>query len=165
MKLIIHDLDKELEEKIIPRNEDYCVINSSNRIFNCIGCFGCWIKTPGKCVIKDEYNKMGELLGKCDELVVISKCFYGGYSPFVKNVMDRSIPYIHPYFTVRNGEMHHRRRYDNHIKLDVFFYGENITSEEKNTANNIIKGNVVNFDADLRKINFLSKIEDLEGVI
>ncbi|WP_407654270.1 MULTISPECIES: hypothetical protein [Caproicibacterium] len=35
-------------------------------------------------------------LSQCDELILISKCCYGGFSPFVKNVLDRSIPYIHP---------------------------------------------------------------------
>ena len=24
----------------------------------CIGCFGCWLKTPGKCITKDSFDYM-----------------------------------------------------------------------------------------------------------
>lgn len=27
---------------------------SALRIANCVGCFGCWTKTPGRCVIRDD---------------------------------------------------------------------------------------------------------------
>ena len=100
LKLLIHDLSKEDSINFIGNEEDVMVICDEGTIQNCIGCFGCWIKTPGQCVISDEYSSMGENISKCNEVIIISKCFYGGYSPFVKNVMDRSISYIHPYFEI-----------------------------------------------------------------
>ena len=27
---------------------------SALRIANCVGCFGCWTKTPGRCFIRDD---------------------------------------------------------------------------------------------------------------
>lgn len=27
---------------------------SALHIANCVGCFGCWTKTPGRCVIRDD---------------------------------------------------------------------------------------------------------------
>ena len=119
MKLIIHDLDEEEFKNIFSEpDEDVVLIGNSGEILNCIGCFGCWIKTPGKCIIRDQYGDMGELLARCEEARIISRCCYGGYSPFVKNVLDRSIPYLHPYFKIKNGEMHHKQRYDKILKLN-----------------------------------------------
>ncbi|MGD9569593.1 MAG: hypothetical protein AB7V48_15000 [Sedimentibacter sp.] len=84
MKLLIHDLSKEdFNDLLGTIKGDVLVIGDNNTIHNCIGCFGCWIKKPGECVIVDDYSNMGKLLSKCNEMMVISKCFYGGFSPFV----------------------------------------------------------------------------------
>ena len=163
--MIIHDLGPELAEQVLAKTEDDCIICDHQAIHNCIGCFGCWIKTPGQCVIKDGYETMGALLGKTKELIVISRMNYGGLSPYVKNVFDRSISYLHANFTIRNKEMHHRRRYDNVICLRVFFYGEDITQEEKDTANGYMEAVSVNLDARLEEIRFISMKELMEGDI
>ena len=103
MNLLIHDLNRIEVEKFIGGNDDIKVISNNNSIRNCMGCFGCWIKTPGKCVINDDYQNMGALFGAAENVIVISRCFYGGYSPFVKNVMDRSIPYLLPFFKIKQN--------------------------------------------------------------
>lgn len=162
MKLLIHDLDNY---EIKNLSDDIKIIDKKNDIKNCIGCFGCWLKTPAECVINDSYKNMGELLSKSDEIIIISKCVYGGFSPFIKNVFDRAIPYIHPYFVTRNNEMHHKRRYKNVIKLTAWFYGEDITSEEKETANNLLRANAINYDGLVKQINFVKNIDVLEGKI
>jgi len=106
---------------------------------------------------------MGEYLSKCKEITLVSKCCYGGFSPFVKNVLDRSISYIHPHFVIRNGEMHHRRRYKNHIDISVWFYAENIT--EKQTCEKLVKANSINLDCHISSISFVNSIEEMEGQI
>lgn len=159
MKLLIHDLN-DYEFKNL--SDDIKIIEKKEPINNCIGCFGCWVKTPAKCVINDSYENMGEYFSKSDEIIIISKCVYGGFSPFVKNILDRSISYVHPYFKMRNNEMHHKRRYDNIIKLTVWFYGENITLEEKETANKLINANAINFDGVVKQISFVDSISELE---
>ena len=104
MQLIIHDLTPLQEKNLLPQTEETRIISDGGDIRSCIGCFGCWVKTPAQCIIRDKYGNMGAQLGHCDELILISRCTYGGFSPFVKNVLDRSISYIHPYFKVKNGE-------------------------------------------------------------
>lgn len=121
-----------------------------------------WVKTPAACVIRDKYGDMGEYLSKSDELVIISECCYGGFSPFVKNVLDRSISYIHPYFIIKNGEMHHKRRYKNKIKLKVLFYGGNITDREKQTAEKLVKANSINLHCKTYSVSFIENIMEVE---
>lgn len=166
MKLLIHDLESKDFKKIFPNQlDDTMVISDDGTIHHCIGCFGCWIKTPAACVIRDKYGDMGEYLSKCKEVILISKCCYGGFSPFVKNVLDRSISYIHPYFVIRNGEMHHRRRYKNHMDMRVWFYGENITEKEKQTSEKLVKANSINLDCHVSSISFVNSIEKMEDEI
>jgi hypothetical protein len=95
-------------------------------------------------VIRDGYNNLGELFSKSDELIIISKCMYGSYSPFVLNVLNRSISYVLPYFVTKNGETHHRNRYDHQFELSVHFYGDDITEAEKDTARSLVAANSLN---------------------
>lgn len=162
MNILIHDLSNERFQSIFPKtNNDIHVISDTGVIQHCIGCFGCWIKTPGKCVMKDGYDNMGELLGESERVTIISQCFYGCYSPFVKNVLDRSISWLLPFFKIRNNETHHKRRYQNNMELAVHFYGENITTEERETAEKLVKANCVNFDVKNYYISFSNSLEKL----
>lgn len=163
MKIILHDLDQTEFIQLYPNIDTNDVIISDNHtIHNCIGCFGCWIKTPGICVLKDDYNNMGELLSKCDELIIISKCIYGSYSPFIRNVLDRCIPYLLPYFVEINGETHHKNRYNNTFVLSVHFYGDDITEKERATAKALVKANGINFYSSENKIFFYESAKTIK---
>ena len=166
MKLIIHDLSNE-DFSSISKNirGDNIVISKGKGINRCIGCFGCWIKTPGECVIKDDYNKISEKIASCDELVIISECKYGMYSPFVKNIIDRSISYVHPYFIIRNNEMHHKSRYKKQINMKVYFYGNNIYHEEKEIAKELVNGNGINFNVKTSETIFVKDILEIGGTL
>lgn len=161
MKLIITDI----EDFHVSVQGEYEVINPKGNIHNCIGCFGCWVKTPGRCVIHDGYEGTGSDMGKCTELILVSRCCYGSVSPFVKTVQDRAISYIHADFVIRKGEMHHKRRYQNRIALSAHLYGENITDMEKETTRELLNANAVNYDGLVKSISFYKDVEELEGVI
>ena len=163
MTLVIHDMDETAAKAFDFKDAE--VIKNNGKIKNCIGCFGCWTRTPGECIIHDGYENMGKLLSKCDRLIIISRSCFGGYSPFVKNVFDRSISYVLPDFEMRGGEMHHKRRYDNVIEIELYMYGENITEEEKKTAENIVRANAANFGGRVGKISFKKRAEDFGGDI
>ena len=162
MNILIHDFsDKRFQELFPETNNNVYIISDTGTIRHCIGCFGCWIKTPGKCVLKDGYDNLGELLSKSEKLTIISRCFYGCYSPFVKNVLDRSLSYLLPFFKIKNDETHHKRRYQNNIQLEVHFYGENITIEERKTAKKLVKANCINFFVKNYKISFSNSLDEL----
>lgn len=160
MKLIITDTDISN----IRIEGEHRIIQPQGEIHPCIGCFGCWVKTPGKCVIQDGYEDTGVWMSKCTELIFVSRCCYGSLSPFVKTVQDRAISYLHPDFVLRKGELHHKRRYENVIHLSAYFYGEQITEQEKETAKRILEANADNYDGQVKEIRFYKTVKELEGV-
>ena len=158
MKLIITDI----EDFRIPVAGAHKLIAPRKGIRPCVGCFGCWVKTPGMCVLRDGFERTGIEFSQCSELILVSRCCYGSVSPFVKMVQDRAISYIHPDFVLRKGEMHHKRRYSNVIALSAHFYGEDITEAERETARKIMEANADNYDGPVKQIRFYHSIKELE---
>ena len=159
MKLIITDIGM-YPGRI---SKDDCVISSGN-INPCRGCFGCWTRTPGACVINDDISDMGALLSRCDELVIVSRCYYGSYSPSVKCVLERCLPYVHPDFEIRNGKMRHKRRYTNSFEINAYFYGEDITEKDKETAVKLIRANAENLSAKAGSVTFFKEAWKIGGL-
>jgi multimeric flavodoxin WrbA len=157
MRLILTDTSTDFLSK---RPQD-TIITATEQIQNCIGCFGCWLKTPGVCVIKDGYENMPKLLAECDKFVVISKITYGGFSPAIKRLIDRSIGYVLPYFCIKGGEMHHKPRYDKTLNYTVIFYGE-ATDAERATAKKLVQANADNFYGQIKKILFVHSLQDIK---
>lgn len=154
MNLLIHDLDEKEWEQIAQDYRGWEVIAPSKEIKPCVGCFGCWLKTPGECVIKDGYNRMGALIHQADELVVMSKYTYGGFSSFVKNVFDRSIGWVLPYFKIVDNEMHHKKRYPEDKKITVIFRGKDLTKEDQADARRYVEAVCRNFYGVIKDIRF-----------
>lgn len=154
MNLVIHDLSSEEWNKIEDNYEGWNVISNSGKIKPCIGCFGCWVKTPGRCVIKDGYERTGSLYAQAEEVVIISRFTFGGFSSFVKNVIDKSINWSQPYFEIRNNEMHHIKRYNHSFDLTVHFYGDGITKEYEEQAEKYAKAVCTNYGVNLKCVDF-----------
>lgn len=167
MKLILHDLTPELCSHIgltsLP-SDQFQLIDSNKISRYCIGCFGCWLKTPGTCVIKDDFQNMGKTLSKVDEFIIISRSSFGGYSSSVKNVLDRSISYVMPYFEIRKGEMHHAERYHKNLVVSAIIYGEDMTDLEKETSQNLLTANALNLNGTIGKLEFYPSAKDIQEV-
>ena len=154
MNLLIHDLNSKEWNNISNRYEGWEVISDNGKIKPCIGCFGCWVKEPGQCVIKDGYDKMGKLIHSAEKVVVISRYTYGGFSSFVKNVFDRSIGWVLPYFEVVDNEMHHKKRYTEDKTFTFIFRGNNLTEEDKKKAYKYVEAAARNFRITISDVVF-----------
>ena len=161
-RLIIYDVPIGHIEQYT--NEEDILVNACDIHRYCIGCFGCWLKTPGKCIIKDGFEDMGQRLSQVNEFILISKATFGSYSSAVKNVLDRSIAYVLPFFEIRNGEMHHGERYHNALTISALFYGD-MSETEMQTAQNLVRANAVNLNAALGKVHFVEGMEDVREVL
>lgn len=129
-------------------------ITKPEGVHHCMGCFGCFVKSPGKCVMPDACQDQGTKMAHCDEFVIVSECVYGGYSPDLKIQLDRILPYLHADFAIVDGEMHHAMRYDHDPMVRVYFYGSDITEAEKKTAQKLLERNSKNLGFSKWDINF-----------
>lgn len=77
----------------------------------CTGCFGCWTKTPGACVVRDESAMVCRATINADLVLWASPLIMGFPSALLKRALDKSIPLVHPYFAIVEGEFHHQARY------------------------------------------------------
>ena len=154
MRLLIHDLNDEEWKEIAGEYEGWKIISDNGTIKPCVGCFGCWVKEPGQCVIKDGYEKMGALIHASDEVTVISRYTYGGFGSFVKNVFDRSIGWVLPYFEVYRDEMHHKKRYPEDKPFTFIFRGSTFTDKDKKKAEAYVDAVCTNLRGSIKSIRF-----------
>ena len=156
MRTIIHDLDNI---SFLEINDNDNIISTTDN--NCIGCFNCWIKTPLKCIWNDEIKENGKKLLDSNELIIISKCVNGSYSSKVKKILERSISYVKPYFTIRDNEIHHKVRNSKKLIFKVFFYG-NINENDKDTATKLVYANKRNLNTHNPEILYTNNIKEIK---
>jgi multimeric flavodoxin WrbA len=73
----------------------------------CRGCFGCWTKTPGKCVQDDDMAGLLARLRQAELWVLATPLYFDGPSGPLKNVMDRMTSFLRFAAEVRSGRSRH----------------------------------------------------------
>jgi multimeric flavodoxin WrbA len=73
----------------------------------CLGCFGCWVKTPGKCVQEDDMAGLLPRLRQAEVWVLATPLYFDGASGPVKNLMDRTTAFLRLAAEVRDGRSRH----------------------------------------------------------
>jgi multimeric flavodoxin WrbA len=97
----------------------------------CKGCFGCWIKQPGECTIKDSMSEINDNFINSDVVVYLSPVIFGQFSANVKSAIDRWLPNILPFFITRpDGSTMHSSRYATYPKQIIIGYGETVSDED-----------------------------------
>jgi len=94
-------------------NEVNIINVSKTEIAPCLGCFACWGKTPGKCVIKDDMEKLIELYLEADMVVWSFPLYYYGMPSKLKALLDRLLPTNLPTIEYSKDSISsHPQRYD-----------------------------------------------------
>jgi multimeric flavodoxin WrbA len=97
----------------------------------CTGCFGCWVKTPGRCVFDDASHDVCQAVITSDFLLWAAPLRMGFPDAVLKRTLDRSIPLVHPYFELVQGEVHHRARYERYPRMGLLLQEEADTTAEE----------------------------------
>ena len=94
-------------------NEVETITIARSNIKPCLGCFGCWKRTPGKCVIDDDMEQHIQKYIAADLVIWSFPLYYLGVPSGTKAFMDRLLPTKLPIIEVTsaNGNRH-PERYD-----------------------------------------------------
>ncbi|MBR4917219.1 MAG: flavodoxin family protein [Fibrobacter sp.] len=106
------DCQEQVNALLAGKGDKIEIINTAGmRIAHCIGCNQCWLKTPGVCNIKDDYEGIVKKLVKTNNLWVVADTRFGFIDYRGKKVLDRIMPMLNMYLTFRGGWMRHELRY------------------------------------------------------
>lgn len=128
MTLVINTLDTndstEDINALLPKEQDVETVNTSGmNISHCLGCNQCWLKTPGVCAIKDDYEKIVRKLVGAQNLWIVSDTRFGFLDYRGKRVMDRIMPMLNMNIEFRDGWMRHQLRYHT-LNVGVIYKGK-----------------------------------------
>ena len=112
----------------------------------CGGCFGCWLQTPGRCLMPDT-DEIAEAVAASDLIIYLTPVRFGGYSSHLKKVVDHLIFLILPFFRTVNGETHHVPRYTKGPRLLAIGVMDQHDGESEAIFTDLVEANAINMAA------------------
>lgn len=105
-------MSEQISALISNRDGEVEIIDTTSmKIAHCMGCNQCWLKTPGVCAIKDDYEEIVKRLIRAENLWIVSDTRFGFLDYRGKRVMDRIMPMLNMYICFRDGWLRHELRY------------------------------------------------------
>lgn len=154
MKLILSDRPLKLPDN---HCDDLTWIDLSQlKIANCVGCFGCWTKTPGKCVIRDDAVKVYPLIAASDRVLYVSHVKYGGYDTPMKTMLERAIPVQQAFIRLWHGETHHVQRRVVPKQAVIVGYGD-LSAGEQELFRRLVARNAHNMSFEQYRVVFATE--------
>ena len=115
MNLVLNTIGASVDNDticaLLPNKEVEIIDTSNMKIAQCMGCNQCWLKTPGICAIKDDYEGILKKLIQAKNLRLVSDTHFGFLSHKCKRLMDRIMPMLNMTLGFRDGWMRHDLRY------------------------------------------------------
>ena len=154
----LFDLRKNQEDETIKAiqnlfDEPLNVIKFGEQsILSCIGCWNCWLKTPGTCVMKDPMAESYFDYVNSDTVILLMSTAQGFVHHKAKAFLDRTIPHYHPYIELVEGECHHIARYDRYPDMVFYFENEGLTSQEEQVIEDYLYRTAFHFKSKAYRI-------------
>lgn len=118
------DISAEAIKNLTAKASSYKVINTQNlKIHPCVGCNACWLKTPGICSIKDDYEEILKSYLAYDATVFIAGTALNFVNYRMKNIIDRILPLDTMYIHVVDGQCRHVPRYNRKYQFGMLYAG------------------------------------------
>lgn len=156
MRLILSDKPLDLD---LPADDGLRYVDlSALRIANCVGCFGCWTKTPGRCVIRDDATRVYPLIAASREVLYVSRVRYGGYDTTMKRMLERAIPVQQAFIRIHRGETHHLQRAVVAKRATIVAYGTS-DDEERSIFEALVARNACNMNFEHHRVLFVTEPE------
>lgn len=124
---------------------------------DCIGCWSCWLKTPGKCVWKDDMSQQYSTYMDSDRVLILSDVKNGFLSGHTKAFLDRIIPLYMPYIYIENKECHHVTRYDQYPDMYLHYDPAQVTVHEAQAIDSYWARTAYHFSTDAYTLSNLSE--------
>ena len=106
------DCSEQIKALFADKNEEIEIINTADlKIMHCMGCNNCWLKTPGICAIKDDYEIILKKLVNAENFWIVADTKFGFIDYRGKRVLDRIVPMLNMYIEIRDGWERHQLRY------------------------------------------------------
>lgn len=100
------------------------VYTSGMKIAGCVGCNDCWLRTPGICRLKDDYEQLLIRFLQVDCALFITDTKLGFISYQAKNLFDRILPLATMHLKFVDGQMRHYSRYGKELDVALLYEGE-----------------------------------------
>lgn len=112
----------------------------------CIGCFNCWVKTPGECRAADDSRDVCREYINSDLVLFASPILMGFTSTLLKKAHEKLLPLLLPYLEFVQNESHHASRYEKYPRIGLLLEKEKDTDDEDlKIITDIYKRDAINF--------------------
>ena len=153
--------------KTIKDEDDVLVSLDELNIKNCLGCNACQ-ENDNKCVLKDDMNKIYDLIEKSDKIIIMSPIYMNFITGILKNVIDRFNPYCaseklksKKIYLLTVGQMNEEDQKEVVDSLDSYFKGiSEFLYFDFEYLYNFTSGDILEVD-DINKMYSDEKLNDI----
>ena len=118
----------------------------------CIGCWNCWLKNPGRCVMKDQMTESYSDYINSDTVILLIDTAQGFISHQAKAFLDRTIPHYHPYIEIIDRECHHLARYGSYPDMVFYFDTKGLRNQEEQVIEDYLYRTAYHFKSKAYRI-------------